>query len=203
MFTKSTFNEIIDKGPIELKSYFHKFPFSYWFQSFHVKCRSTVTFQSIGDLGLNFWDFTTLIQNPGSATDRTPDSHYETCTSISVNDFAYLISANDQNGHRTKWYWIKWYGQNGTDKMVAIFIYSNSTELNFFIYGRKTAFSTITESPQLSKHKQTHERFNRVINAALKKNSPLLKNCRRVFCVGGGGTPLNLSWEWWFLFLAG
>jgi len=26
----------------------------------------------------------------------------------------------------------KWYGQNGTDKMVATFIDSNSTELNFY-----------------------------------------------------------------------
>jgi len=26
----------------------------------------------------------------------------------------------------------KWYGQNGTDKMVATFIHSNSTELNFY-----------------------------------------------------------------------
>jgi len=25
-----------------------------------------------------------------------------------------------------------WYGQNGTDKMVATFIDSNSTELNFY-----------------------------------------------------------------------
>jgi len=26
----------------------------------------------------------------------------------------------------------KWYGQNGTDNIVAIFIDSNSTELNFY-----------------------------------------------------------------------
>jgi len=30
------------------------------------------------------------------------------------------------------WYWTKWHGQNGTDKMVAISIDSNSTELNFY-----------------------------------------------------------------------
>ena len=35
-------------------------------------------------------------------------------------------------GDRTKWYWTKWHGQNGTDKMVATFIDSNSTELNFY-----------------------------------------------------------------------
>ena len=33
---------------------------------------------------------------------------------------------------RTKWHWTKWHGQNGTDKMVATFIDSNSTELNFY-----------------------------------------------------------------------
>jgi len=27
----------------------------------------------------------------------------------------------------------KWYGQNGTDKMLATFIDSNSTELNFYL----------------------------------------------------------------------
>ena len=31
---------------------------------------------------------------------------------------------------RTKWYWIKWYGQNGTDRMVASFeIDYNSNEI--------------------------------------------------------------------------
>src|SRR6218665_1908998 len=35
-------------------------------------------------------------------------------------------------GDRTKWYWTKWYGQNGTDKMVSISIDSNPTELNFY-----------------------------------------------------------------------
>jgi hypothetical protein len=49
-----------------LESYFHKFQFSYWFQSFHVRC--TVTLQSIGGFGLNFWNLTPLVQNPGSAT---------------------------------------------------------------------------------------------------------------------------------------
>jgi len=50
MFTKSTSNEIIDNVLIELESYFHKFQFSYWFQSFHVKCRPIVTLQNIGGL---------------------------------------------------------------------------------------------------------------------------------------------------------
>jgi len=35
-------------------------------------------------------------------------------------------------GDQTKWYWTKWYGRNGTDQMVAIFIDSNSSELNFY-----------------------------------------------------------------------
>jgi len=35
-------------------------------------------------------------------------------------------------GDPTEWYWAKWYGQNGTDKIVAIFIDSNSTELNLY-----------------------------------------------------------------------
>ena len=35
-------------------------------------------------------------------------------------------------GHRTKWHWTKWYGQNGTGKMVSISIDSNSTELNLY-----------------------------------------------------------------------
>jgi len=68
MFTKSTSNEIIDNVLIELESYFHKFKFSYWFQSFHVKCRPIVTLQNIGGFGLNFLYLTPLIQNPGSAT---------------------------------------------------------------------------------------------------------------------------------------
>ena len=50
------------------ESYFHKFRFSYWFQSFHVKCRPPVMLQNIGDFGLNFLNLTPLIQNPGSAT---------------------------------------------------------------------------------------------------------------------------------------
>jgi len=39
---------------LESESYFRKFQFSYVFQSFHVKCRPTVTLQSIGGVGLNF-----------------------------------------------------------------------------------------------------------------------------------------------------
>src|SRR6218665_3013607 len=35
---------------------------------FHVKCRPTVTLQSIGGFGLIFLNLTTLIQSPGSAT---------------------------------------------------------------------------------------------------------------------------------------
>jgi len=35
-------------------------------------------------------------------------------------------------GDRTKWYWTKWHRQDGTDKMVATFIDSNLTELNFY-----------------------------------------------------------------------
>src|SRR6218665_3321666 len=38
------------------------------------------------------------------------------------------------SGDRTKWYWTKGHGQNGTDKMVATFIDSNSTEMNFFLF---------------------------------------------------------------------
>ena len=41
----------------------------------------------------------------------------------------------DKNGIRTKWYWTKWYGQNGIDKMVKWyhFIFCvdfNSVEFN-------------------------------------------------------------------------
>ena len=43
---------------LESESYFHKFKFSYWFQSFHVKCRPTVTLQSIGGFGLHFLNLT-------------------------------------------------------------------------------------------------------------------------------------------------
>src|SRR6218665_935610 len=69
MFTKSTSNETIDNAPrVGVESYFHKFQFSYCFQSFHVKCRPTVTLQSIGGFGLNFLNLTPLIQNPGSVT---------------------------------------------------------------------------------------------------------------------------------------
>jgi len=39
-----------------------------------------------------------------------------------------------QNGIRTKWYWRKRYGQNGIDKMVAIFeIDYNSSEFNTYL----------------------------------------------------------------------
>jgi len=54
---------------LESDSYFHKFQFSYWFKSFHVKCRPTVTLQSIGGFGLNFLNSTPLVENPGSATE--------------------------------------------------------------------------------------------------------------------------------------
>jgi len=66
MFTKSTSNEIIDAVP-RVGNY--KFQYPYWFQSFHVKCRSTVTLQSIGGFGLNLFNLTPLIRNPGSATE--------------------------------------------------------------------------------------------------------------------------------------
>jgi len=46
----------------------------------------------------------------------------------------------EQNGIRTKWYWTQWYtdkmvyGQNGTDKMVAIFeINYNSSDFNTYL----------------------------------------------------------------------
>jgi len=45
-------------------------------------------------------------------------------------------NGSGQNGIRTKWYtdklvWAKWYGLNGTDKMVANFeIDYNSSEIN-------------------------------------------------------------------------
>ena len=39
-----------------------------------------------------------------------------------------------QIGIRTKCYWTKWYGHNGTGKMVAIFgIVYNSNEFNTYI----------------------------------------------------------------------
>ena len=53
---------------LESESYFYKFQFSYWFQSFNVKCRPTVMLQSIGDFGLSFLNLIPLIQNPGSTT---------------------------------------------------------------------------------------------------------------------------------------
>jgi len=38
------------------------------------------------------------------------------------------------NGIQTKWYWTKWYGHNGTDKVVAIFgIDCNSSEFNAYL----------------------------------------------------------------------
>src|SRR6218665_2801398 len=55
-------------------------------------------------------------------------------TSLLLEAFLTYINASivqgsriGPKGDRTKWYWTKWYGQNGTDKMVAIFIDSNST----------------------------------------------------------------------------
>ena len=30
------------------------------------------------------------------------------------------LNAINLNGSRTKWYWTKWHGQNGTDKMAPI-----------------------------------------------------------------------------------
>src|SRR6218665_3530567 len=77
MFTKSTSNNkclhyLLLMKPLtmllESASYFHKFQFSYCFQSFHVKCRATVTLQSIGGFCLNFLNLTPLIKNPGSAS---------------------------------------------------------------------------------------------------------------------------------------
>src|SRR6218665_4173309 len=79
MFTKSTSNNkclqnlLLIKSLtmfLESESYFHKFQFSYCFQSFHVKCRATVTLQSIGGFGLNFLNLTPLIKHPGSASGR-------------------------------------------------------------------------------------------------------------------------------------
>jgi len=67
MFTKSISNNkclqnLLLMKPLtmllESESYFHKFQFSYCFQSFHVKCRATVTLQSIGGFGLNFLNLT-------------------------------------------------------------------------------------------------------------------------------------------------
>jgi len=55
-----------------LESYFHKFQFSYCYKSFHVKCRPTVTLQSIGGFGLNLLNLIPLIQNPGSTTVTVP-----------------------------------------------------------------------------------------------------------------------------------
>jgi len=31
-------------------------------------------------------------------------------------------NGSEQNGIQTKWYWTKCYGQNGTDKMVGLWI---------------------------------------------------------------------------------
>jgi len=44
-----------------------------------------------------------------------------------------LIKPQVQNGDRTKWYWTEWYGQNVTDKMVAISIDFNSIQLNVYL----------------------------------------------------------------------
>ena len=48
------------------------------------------------------------------------------------NDYVFPLWGNCVFGDRTKWYWTKRHEQNGTDKMVATFIDSNSTELNFY-----------------------------------------------------------------------
>ena len=67
MFTKSISNNkclqnLLLMKPLtmllESESYFHKFQFSYCFQSFHVKCRPTITLQIIGSSGLNFLNLT-------------------------------------------------------------------------------------------------------------------------------------------------
>jgi len=44
-----------------------------------------------------------------------------------VKENSSSLASRAWEGDQTKWYWTKWYGQNGTDKMVAIFIDSNST----------------------------------------------------------------------------
>src|SRR6218665_3129094 len=38
------------------------------------------------------------------------------CRNILGSSFIYSMTG--QNGIRTKWHWRKWYGKNGTDKMV-------------------------------------------------------------------------------------
>src|SRR6218665_1273248 len=47
--------------------------------------------------------------------------------SVSISVCLNMLSMSC-SGDRTKWYWTKWHRQNGTDKMVATFIDSNSTE---------------------------------------------------------------------------
>ena len=47
-----------------------------------------------------------------------------------VSEFAIRVTADKMV--LDKMARTKWYGQNGTDKMVAISIDSNSTELNFY-----------------------------------------------------------------------
>ena len=39
-----------------------------------------------------------------------------------------------QNGIRTKWYWTKWYGQNGMDKMVRTKWYGQNDTILYFVY---------------------------------------------------------------------
>src|SRR6218665_1160830 len=98
MFTKSTSNNkclqnlLLIKSLtmfLESESYFHKFQFSYCFQSFHVKCRATVTLQSIGGFGLNFLNLTSLIQNPGSSS-----GPIDPCFFVYTSAFPKLWSAD-------------------------------------------------------------------------------------------------------------
>ena len=44
-----------------------------------------------------------------------------------------ILTKTAMDGDRTKWIWTTWYGQKGTDKMVAIFIDVNSIELNLYL----------------------------------------------------------------------
>ena len=44
-----------------------------------------------------------------------------------------ILTKTAMDGDRTKWYWTKWCGQNGKDKMLAIFIDVNSIELSLYL----------------------------------------------------------------------
>ena len=57
---------------------------------FHVKCRPTVTLQSIGGFGLNFLNLTPLIQNPGSATASCRTSCQASHSQIHVFKYVYV-----------------------------------------------------------------------------------------------------------------